>query len=149
MNKLKTLFLQNYMVLIFVITFAGMLGSLFFSEIYHLDPCKLCWYQRIFMYPVAIQSAVSVLFKAKIRKVYLFVLTFPGMFFALYQYYTQIAYGQSDVNVCGGDISCSFIDFSFLGFITIPFLSFLLLNIIIALAFYLERKGLKRNEIES
>ena len=30
------------------------LGSLFFSEVMELIPCVLCWYQRIFLFPLAI-----------------------------------------------------------------------------------------------
>ena len=29
------------------------LGSLYFSEIAHFTPCKLCWFQRIAMYPLS------------------------------------------------------------------------------------------------
>lgn len=29
-------------------------GSLFFSEIEHFVPCKLCWFQRIAMYPLVL-----------------------------------------------------------------------------------------------
>ena len=27
-------------------------GSLYFSEVMHLSPCTLCWYQRLMMYPL-------------------------------------------------------------------------------------------------
>ena len=30
------------------------LGSLFFSEVMELPPCSLCWYQRLFMFPLPI-----------------------------------------------------------------------------------------------
>ena len=30
------------------------LGSLFFSEVMELPPCSLCWYQRIFMFPLPV-----------------------------------------------------------------------------------------------
>ncbi len=30
------------------------LGSLFLSEIVESPPCSLCWYQRVFMYPLPI-----------------------------------------------------------------------------------------------
>jgi disulfide bond formation protein DsbB len=29
-------------------------GSLFYSEVMRFDPCELCWYQRICMYPLSI-----------------------------------------------------------------------------------------------
>ena len=34
-------------------------GSLYFSEVAHYDPCRLCWYQRIAMYPLAIILAIA------------------------------------------------------------------------------------------
>src|SRR3989344_7855918 len=45
-------FLSEYsLVFSFFIALFATSGSLFFSEIAHFTPCKLCWYQRIFMYP--------------------------------------------------------------------------------------------------
>jgi len=35
-----------------VVATVCMAGSLYFSEIAHYPPCKLCWYQRIAMYPL-------------------------------------------------------------------------------------------------
>ena len=35
------------------------LGSLFFSEIMEFAPCALCWYQRIFMFPLVILLLVG------------------------------------------------------------------------------------------
>jgi disulfide bond formation protein DsbB len=35
------------------------LGSLYLSEIVHFVPCKLCWYQRIAMYPLAVLLLVA------------------------------------------------------------------------------------------
>jgi disulfide bond formation protein DsbB len=32
----------------------AMCGSLFYSEVLHLPPCVLCWYQRICMYPLVL-----------------------------------------------------------------------------------------------
>ena len=37
-----------------LIALGATLGSLFFSEIAGLVPCKLCWFQRIFMNPQAV-----------------------------------------------------------------------------------------------
>lgn len=33
---------------------ASMLGSLYLSEVAHYPPCRLCWYQRIAMYPLVV-----------------------------------------------------------------------------------------------
>ena len=37
-----------------VIASTSTLGALFFSEIMQLPPCVLCWYQRIFMFPLVL-----------------------------------------------------------------------------------------------
>lgn len=143
MKKLGSFFVNNYMIFIFLISFASVVGSLMFSEIYHLDPCKLCWYQRIFMYPVAILSLVSILFRIHLRKAFILALCVPGMLIALYQYYLQLTAGGTDANLCGGSVSCNFIDFKLLGFVTIPlmsFLAFLAINIIVLVAYLVQKR---------
>ena len=37
-------------------------GSLFLSEVANFVPCELCWFQRIFMYPIAITTLLAALF---------------------------------------------------------------------------------------
>lgn len=34
-------------------------GSLLYSEVYLFEPCRLCWYQRIAMYPLALILAIG------------------------------------------------------------------------------------------
>jgi len=36
-----------------------MAGSLYYSEVAHFVPCKLCWYQRIAAYPLVILLLVA------------------------------------------------------------------------------------------
>ena len=58
-KKIVSLIANNYIVLIFLITAAASAGSLFLSDIMGYLPCKLCWYQRIFIYPQVIISGVA------------------------------------------------------------------------------------------
>jgi disulfide bond formation protein DsbB len=39
----------------------SMAGSLYFSEVANFAPCKLCWYQRIAMYPLAVILLIAAL----------------------------------------------------------------------------------------
>jgi disulfide bond formation protein DsbB len=39
--------------LAFAVAAVATAGSLYFSEVAHFTPCRLCWYQRICMYPLA------------------------------------------------------------------------------------------------
>lgn len=51
------------------------LGSLFFSEAMKLTPCKLCWLQRIFMYPLVFIITVGIIKKDKALYLYILPLT--------------------------------------------------------------------------
>ena len=42
------------LALAFVVAAVATAGSLYFSEVAHFTPCRLCWYQRICMYPLAL-----------------------------------------------------------------------------------------------
>jgi disulfide bond formation protein DsbB len=48
--------------LAFLVAAVATAGSLFFSEIADFIPCELCWWQRIFMYPLAVTTLAAALF---------------------------------------------------------------------------------------
>ena len=52
----------TFIFLAFLVSLVATLGSLFFSEIMHFIPCSLCWYQRIFMYPLVLLFLVNLLY---------------------------------------------------------------------------------------
>ncbi|HEY7148260.1 MAG TPA: disulfide bond formation protein B [Gaiellaceae bacterium] len=47
--------------LAFLVAGTATAGSLFFSEVAHFVPCELCWFQRIFMYPLALLTFLAAL----------------------------------------------------------------------------------------
>lgn len=50
---------DNRLYLAWVVALVATLGSLYLSEIRHFNPCPLCWFQRIFMYPQAILLGIA------------------------------------------------------------------------------------------
>src|SRR3954454_4910359 len=50
--------------LAFVVAAVATGGSLFFSEVAGFVPCELCWFQRIFMYPLGIVTLLAVVTNA-------------------------------------------------------------------------------------
>jgi disulfide bond formation protein DsbB len=118
---------DNALPLTNLIALTGMFGSLMFSEVMDLTPCVLCWYQRILLYPLALITAVAILTKegkTNLSK-YILALSVPGTILAAYHYFIQMTGGAGLPEVCTAGASCTKIDFVLLGFITIPFLSFL------------------------
>ncbi|WP_143118042.1 disulfide bond formation protein B, partial [Shouchella clausii] len=51
---------ENLLSIGWIASFIATLGSLYFSEILEYTPCELCWYQRIFMYPLVIILGIGV-----------------------------------------------------------------------------------------
>src|SRR4051795_2505719 len=44
----------NAVGMAWVVAILATVGSLYFSEIAHYEPCRLCWFQRIAMYPLVV-----------------------------------------------------------------------------------------------
>ncbi len=49
--------------LAWLVAFGATVGSLYFSEVANYNPCRLCWFQRIAMYPLAVILLVGALRK--------------------------------------------------------------------------------------
>lgn len=104
--------------------------SLILSEILKYPPCSLCWYQRIFMYSLAIILPVGIILKDRYLPYYLFVLSGFGFVIAAYHsliYHNIIA---EVLAVCTADLSCKAKQFELFNVLSIPVmsaLSFLLL----------------------
>ena len=61
------------------------LASLYMSEIRHLEPCALCWYQRIALFPLSLILAVATYRGFFGIAIYVLPLSLAGFFVALYQ----------------------------------------------------------------
>lgn len=111
----------------------GTLGSLFFSEVMGLKPCVLCWYQRIFMYPLVVIFLVGLFPLDRSVFRYAFPLALIGLGFAIYHYLIYSGYIPESLQPCSKEASCAEINLELLGFITIPMLSILSYAAIITL----------------
>jgi disulfide bond formation protein DsbB len=109
------------------------LGSLFFSEAMGIEPCSLCWYQRIFMYPLVVILLVG-MFPLDPRVVnYALPFAVIGWGVSVFHYLLYSGYIPENVQPCGEGVSCTEISLELLGFITIPMLSLLSFTMIVAL----------------
>ena len=109
------------------------IGSLFFSEVMGIEPCSLCWYQRIFMYPLVVILLIG-MFPLDLSVVrYALPLAGIGWAVAVYHYLLYTGYIPENMQPCSEGVSCTDIDLELLGFITIPMLSILSYTAIIAL----------------
>ncbi|PIP90140.1 MAG: disulfide bond formation protein B [Bdellovibrionales bacterium CG11_big_fil_rev_8_21_14_0_20_38_13] len=101
------------------------LGSLFFSEVMEFVPCSLCWYQRIAMYPIVIILGTAMWKDIKNISTIAFPLSIIGQALSIYHLGVQYDIIPEAASPCIQGIPCSSMYIQWLGFITIPFLSFI------------------------
>ena len=118
-----------------LIAAAATLGALFFGEVMKLPPCALCWYQRIFMFPLALilPFALFPFSRAVVRA----VLPLPviGWLLAGVQLLLVAGVIPERAVPCGPGVSCSETVITWFGFVTIPLLSFAAFSAIAGLLF--------------
>lgn len=134
---------KNALYLIFGIAFSGTIGSLIFSEVLGFAPCALCWYQRIFLYPLVFILPVAIVKKDKLVSEYVLPLAFVGGLIA--GYHSLLSWGVISENIlpCTSGVSCSTKYFEFFGFVNIPFLSFVAFVLVIFLTLIYRKENLK------
>lgn len=127
--------------LCWLITLASTLGSLFFSEIMNLEPCVLCWYQRIAMFPLVIILAVGLHSQDPHCLKYAFPIACIGWAIALYHFLLYSGFIPQGLQPCGKGSPCTQVQLELAGFVTIPVLSLLAFSMIVTLLIA-SKKGL-------
>lgn len=119
-----------------IIALTATFGSLFYSEVAGYNPCKLCWFQRVLMYPQAIILGLGLKYKDKNVWRYALGLSIPGAVIAGYHYLLQIGLLPSLVcDAVGYSVSCSQRFVMTFGYVTIPLMAFTAFVMIILFAF--------------
>ena len=118
--------------LAWVVALVAVLGSLYYGEILRVEPCRLCWYQRVGMFPLALLLGVAT-FKndPKIALYCLPLICFGGLF-AGYHSLMQIFPSLHLASLCGEATPCILAGltpfFSFFAFVAIGILILLTLR---------------------
>ena len=121
------------MKLSFLIALVATLGSLFFGEVLKYPPCTLCWYQRICMYPLVLIFAAAIWTDEKKVLKYTMPLITIGFLIASYHVLLYYKVIPDSITPCSQGVSCTTKQIEYLGFITIPLMSwvaFILLGIL-------------------
>lgn len=138
---------DNGLHLAWMVAVVATLGSLYFSEIMEYIPCKLCWIQRIFMYPLVLIIGIAAVKRDYKITGYVLALTIPGGLVSLYHYmYEKTDWFKAASNFCG-ETPCDIEYINWLGFITIPFLALTAFVIITVLCFLLRKADRSSNRL--
>ena len=109
-------------------------GALFMSEVMNLAPCVLCWYQRIFMFPLVVVLVVGLFpFDPKVVR-YALPLALLGLAIAGFHVLLMAGVIPEKLAPCRQGIPCTTVQIEWFGFVTIPMLSaFAFLTVIVLL----------------
>ncbi len=97
-----------------------MAGSLYLSEGLHYRPCRLCWVQRGFAYPLALLLPAALIFRRP--KLHMLALPLAGLGAAVSFFHILIEHYPSleGSTTCDPANPCSLIWVRHFGFVTIP-----------------------------
>jgi disulfide bond formation protein DsbB len=118
---------------------------MFFSEVMELPPCSLCWYQRIFMFPLPVVLFTGLMptggqdFDARAVR-YALPLAVIGWLIALYHLGLQSGVIPERAAPCTQGVSCTDVTMQLFGFLSIPMLSLLSFTTMIGLMLALKKR---------
>lgn len=152
-GRVFSLSYYRFMEAIGIVAAASTFGALIFQLVYDTEVCILCWWQRVWMFPILIIVPVALYYKSKISHVMVLISSALGLFFAGYHYYYHFqgfVLGNMLSLPCstyGLLPSCTNTPILIFGFITIPFMamisffSILVISIIAHKKFLLDEKA--------
>ena len=120
---------------IFVLSTLAVAGTLLMQFAFNLQPCVLCWWQRIFMYPIPLISLIALLKGKRLSDIadYLLALSFIGALFALYQHLLQVL-PQGALIPCDPTNDCAVRLVYYFNFVTVPWMALTVFAVIFVVA---------------
>lgn len=121
--EIRTTLLGSELWVAWVVALVATLGSLWYSEIADFVPCRLCWMQRIAMYPMAAILLVAAI-RRDVRAGVLYAAIFPlaGTIVAAYHLYIE-ANPEKESASCKVSAPCSTKWIDEFGYVTLPMLA--------------------------
>lgn len=130
--------------LAWIVALVAMVGSLIYSEVIHFEPCRLCWFQRIAMYPMAIILLVGAIRREFQVKYYALPLALIGLAISIYHYVLQTFPALEGGGGCDPSNPCSAKYVDIFNFVSIPFMAgtgFIVIAVL--LGFYVNKNSIK------
>jgi disulfide bond formation protein DsbB len=132
--------------LAWIVALVATVGSLIYSEVINFEPCRLCWFQRIAMYPLVVVLLVGAIRREWHVKYYALPLSLVGLGISIYHYLIQ-TFPSLEGGACDPANPCSAKYVDIFGFVSIPFMAgagFMVISVL--LGFYVNKNSNKENE---
>jgi disulfide bond formation protein DsbB len=108
----------------FLVAAVATAGSLYFSEVADFVPCRLCWFQRIAMYPLAVILLVAAVRRDRAVRWYVVPVAAVGACVSVYHYVIEWNPDLEVGDACAATgPSCTDVWFREFGFVTLSFMA--------------------------
>jgi disulfide bond formation protein DsbB len=111
------------LVLAALVAGTAMAGSLWFSESAGFTPCKLCWYQRIAMFSLAVVLLVAAIRRDRGIRPYAVTLAGVGLLISSYHYLVEWHPQLEASDTCDVTVPCTVPWFREFGFVSLSFMA--------------------------
>ncbi len=133
----------NLLLLAWMVATLATLGALFIGEVMLIPPCNLCWYQRIFMFPMAIILGLACFDNDRRGAIYAMPFAVAGSALAMYHCLLVAGLIPKEWIPCGPGVSCANQKLEILNGIQIPWLSLIAFLAVLSLVTIYLRKTSK------
>ncbi len=116
-------------------------GSLFFSYVMEFAPCVLCWYQRIFLFPLVVVLARGLFPLDRGAVKYGLPLAILGWVVAAYHNLVYAGVVPESLQPCAKGVSCTEEYISLFGLLSIPALSLIAFTTLAGILIALQRRA--------
>jgi disulfide bond formation protein DsbB len=123
----------------FFISLFATIGSLYYQFHLGIQPCELCWFARILIYPQVLIFGMA--WYKNDRRVfdYIMMLSLVGIAIGLYHHFLQMGYDLYKPCGAGLFVDCSVPTFVQYGFVTYPLMGVVTLSLTLLIAFSAKR----------
>ena len=113
---------DSALLLAAMVAVGATLGSLYFSEIANYTPCKLCWWQRIAMFPLSIGLSIAAVRKDRNIRLYVLPVAVLGLCVSVYHYIIEW-FPTLEKTACDLTAPCTQVWFRTFGFSSLAFMA--------------------------
>lgn len=122
-GRLRDAVEDNGLWLAWAIAAVATAGSLYYSEIAGFTPCKLCWYQRIAMYPLSVILGIAAFRHDHLVRRYVIPIVSIGAAISIYHYLIERFPSWAGDGSCDPTAPCTTVWVWQFHFISIPFMA--------------------------
>jgi disulfide bond formation protein DsbB len=119
-RRVRSLLAPQARQLAFVVALVSTVGSLWLSYGAHFTPCRLCWYQRIAMYPLSVILGIAAYRRDRDVRVYAIPLALIGGAISIWHILIEHFPSLESSTSCDPANPCSLIWVKRFGYLTIP-----------------------------